>query len=177
MGFTEHAHGIEAMCDAMSRAAQGHECRVDFKALDLLCDKLECGDANHRATAEQIRKAMKGVKPQNWAMAGLLEGVNVPFDAEGQPCCLDDGVYYKGRLHLVVAVSHKGKVCIREWERRNSGNGAIWVKADLVTHRKPDTLEDVQHDAEEFVKSLGDGRNAMYVFDLLERQRKLMGGE
>lgn len=62
MGFTEHAHGIEVVFDAMSRAAQGHECRVDFKALDLLCDKLECGDANHRATAAQIRKAMSGAE-------------------------------------------------------------------------------------------------------------------
>lgn len=65
MGFTEHAHGIEVVFDAMSRAAQGHECRVDFKALNLLCDKLECGDANHRATAAQIRKAMNGVKRSN----------------------------------------------------------------------------------------------------------------
>lgn len=35
---------------------------VDLAALDLLCDKLECGDANHRATAEQIRKAMSGAE-------------------------------------------------------------------------------------------------------------------
>lgn len=33
---------------------------VDVAALNLLCDKLECGDANHRATAEQIRKAING---------------------------------------------------------------------------------------------------------------------
>lgn len=34
---------------------------VDIAALELLCDKLECGDANHRATATQIRKAINGV--------------------------------------------------------------------------------------------------------------------
>ena len=33
---------------------------VDVAALELLCDKLECGDANHRATAAQIRKAING---------------------------------------------------------------------------------------------------------------------
>ena len=38
---------------------------VDVAALDLLCDKLECGDANHRATAAQIRKAMNGVERSN----------------------------------------------------------------------------------------------------------------
>lgn len=65
MGFTEHARGIETMCDTLSRVAQGHECRVDFAALDLLCDKLECGDASHRATAAQIRKAMNGVERSN----------------------------------------------------------------------------------------------------------------
>ena len=37
---------------------------VDVAALDLLCEKLECGDANHRATAAQIRKAINGAKPQ-----------------------------------------------------------------------------------------------------------------
>lgn len=35
---------------------------VDVAALELLCDKLECGDANHRATAAQIRKAINGAK-------------------------------------------------------------------------------------------------------------------
>lgn len=37
---------------------------VDVAALELLCDKLECGDANHRATAAQIRKAVNGAKSQ-----------------------------------------------------------------------------------------------------------------
>ena len=31
---------------------------VDLAALDLLCDKLDCGDEKHRSIAEQIRKAM-----------------------------------------------------------------------------------------------------------------------
>lgn len=63
MGFTEHAHGIEVVFDAMSRAAQGHECRVDFKALDLLCEKLEMS-SEHSGIAAQIRKAINGAKPQ-----------------------------------------------------------------------------------------------------------------
>ena len=51
---------------------------VDVAALDLLCEKLDCGDANHRATAEQIRKAMKGVKPQ------LPEGIEWPRFEDGE---------------------------------------------------------------------------------------------
>ena len=71
MGFTEHAHGIEVVFAAMSRAAQGHECRVDFKALDLLCDKLDCGDAKRRSIAEQIRKAMSGAERPHEVNAGV----------------------------------------------------------------------------------------------------------
>ena len=51
---------------------------VDLAALELLCDKLECGDANHRATAAQIRKAINGAKPQ------LPEGIEWPRFEDGE---------------------------------------------------------------------------------------------
>ena len=58
----------------------------------------------------------------------------------------------------------------------SSGTGE-YAYGTPVKRPKQDTLEDIQKDAEEFVNSLGDGRNATYVLTLLERQRKLMGGE
>lgn len=54
---------------------------VDLAALDLLCDKLDCGDANQRSIAEQIRKAMKGVKPQ---LPDTQEAIDA--DAAKRPC-------------------------------------------------------------------------------------------
>ena len=53
---------------------------VDVAALNLLCDKLECGDANHRATAEQIRKAMNGTEQTKQ----LPEGIEWPRFTDGE---------------------------------------------------------------------------------------------
>lgn len=56
---------------------------VDVAALELLCDKLDCGDANHRATAAQIRKAINGAKPQ------LPEGIEWPRFEDGELVKID----------------------------------------------------------------------------------------
>ena len=56
---------------------------IDLAALDLLCDKLECGDANHRATAAQIRKAINGAKPQ------LPDGIEWPRFEDGELVKID----------------------------------------------------------------------------------------
>lgn len=61
---------------------------IDLAALDLLCDKLDCGDANHRATAEQIRKAMNGAKQTKTehdgvdvdALLKLADEINIKAD-------------------------------------------------------------------------------------------------
>lgn len=187
---------LETLADQIEvEQAELRSQNVDLAALDLLCDKLECGDANHRATAEQIRKAMNGaertktehdgvdvdalllladvfrenfagqpsyesfiLKPcefSEWEnmIRNAVKGVTgskstplnasnpMPLDADGEPCWLDDAVWHKGRKNLVVAVSHKGKVCIRDWEKRNSGEGAVWVKAERVTHKEPEVLD------------------------------------
>ena len=168
---------------------------VDIAALDLLCEKLDWGNEYQRSLAGQIRKEMKGVTGSK--LTPLSASNSMPLDADGEPCWLDDAVWHKGHKHLVVAVSHKGKVCIRDWGKRNSGEGAVWVKADLVTHRKPDTQEDIDADAakrpcqyfgaqscRECPQGHADGSDIDYdecciaqIRDLLERQRKLMGGE
>ena len=139
---------------------------VDVAALDLLCDKLDCGDANHRSIAEQIRKAMKGVKPQ------LPEGIEWPRFEDGELVKFGDEFEKpNGGIESVECVSFaRGK-------DRDIFSFINGFDLDTITPLKPYTLEDLRNDAEEFVKSLGDGKNATYVFTLLERQRKLMGGE
>lgn len=77
----------------------------------------------------------------------LLDNMNIARDMWGEPCCLDDVVYYKEEKFIVVAVSHKGNISIREFNKRNSGKGAIWVKASEVTHLV-DSQEKIYEDME-----------------------------
>ena len=58
-----------------------------------------------------------------------------PPDVDGEPCLLDDIVWYRGAKHIVVAISHKGKIAIRHINRKD-GKGAFWVKSIHVSHRK-----------------------------------------
>lgn len=97
----------------------------------------------------------------------------MPLDADGQPCFLGDAVWSKGRKHLVVAVSRKGKACIRDWETRDSGEGAVWVKANQVTHRKPDTFESV---VTEMLADF-DSHDTIELDGYFDRLRRLIGGE
>lgn len=72
---------------------------VDFAALELLCDKLECGDAKHRATANQIRIAISGAKPQ------LPEGIEWPRFTDGELVRFgDEFVSWDGETHKVRTV-------------------------------------------------------------------------
>ena len=58
-----------------------------------------------------------------------------PPDQNGEPCLLDDIVWYRGVKHIVVAISHKGRIAIRH-VNRHDGRGSFWVKSVLVSHRK-----------------------------------------
>lgn len=58
-----------------------------------------------------------------------------PPDANGEYCLLDDVVWYKGVKHIVVAISHKGKIAIRHINRKD-GKGSFWVRSVNVSHRK-----------------------------------------
>lgn len=72
---------------------------VDVAALELLCDKLECGDANHRATAAQIRKAINGAKPQ------LPEGIEWPRFEDGELVKFgDEFVNAKGNVNELSSI-------------------------------------------------------------------------
>lgn len=56
-----------------------------------------------------------------------------PRDSSGRVVFLDDCVVHKGRLKTVVAMSHKGKVVVRDPDSK--GAGGRWVPASEVTVR------------------------------------------
>ena len=77
---------------------------VDVAALELLCDKLDCGDANHRATAAQIRKAMNGATGSK--STPLPEGIVWPRFEDGELVRFgDEYVAYTGEVRCVEDVS------------------------------------------------------------------------
>lgn len=65
---------------------------------------------------------------------------------DGRPVALGSRVWLGDREMRVVAVSHRGKVAIREWTKER-GRGAFWVPADKVTVERPDTQERIDADA------------------------------
>jgi len=73
-----------------------------------------------------------------------FDNANLPLDMHGMPCNLDDIVWYDGKKMLVVAISHKGSVNIRNFGTKDA---AFWVKASLVMH-EPDTQEKIYKDTE-----------------------------
>lgn len=102
--------------------------------------------------------------------------------ADGVPIKEGDTVYHED----------EGECVVERIYRQNGDTlldldvcGAIWnvanVKPAEVTHRKPDTQEAIDHDAALLVsESFFDQRRDEFedrVFDLLKRQRKLLGGE
>lgn len=93
------------------------------------------------------------------------------LDADGVPIKVGDVVYTPQGKALVVSRLDAPYVCNKEGITR----------ADYVTHRKPDTQEAINHDAALLVsESFFDQRRDEFedrVFDLLKRQRKLLGGE
>lgn len=87
------------------------------------------------------------VEPTMVPGADILQAMDsMPCDAQGRTCWLDDKVWHDGRWRRVVAISHKGKVCIRRWERTD-GRGGRWVDASEVAHERPDTQEIIDRDA------------------------------
>lgn len=134
---------IERSCKAIADIIE--EAMKPNAALERLCERLDWGSPHDQRIAERIRRAAGHPEPAGSdAARELPEGASMPLDADGEPCLLDDAVWHKGAKHAVVAVSHKGKVCIRDWDTRDSGVGAKWVKAERVTHREPDTKESVR---------------------------------
>lgn len=93
------------------------------------------------------------------------------LDADGVPIKVGDTVYTPQRKALVVLRLDAPYV----WSKEGL------TRADYVTHRKPDTQEAINHDAMLMIsESFFDQRRDEFedrVFDLLKRQRKLLGGE
>lgn len=108
----------------------------------------------------------------------LYDNAKLPRDMWDEPCFLDDAVYYGGDKYIVVAISHKGNINIREFDKRNSGKGAIWVKASEVSHEL-DTQEKIYQDMEDLsVKYAHMQLHDAYCIEieikkLLKRQKEL----
>lgn len=65
---------------------------------------------------------------------------------DGRPVSLGSRVWLGDREMRVVAVSHRGRIAIREWPKER-GRGAFWASADKVTVERPDTQERIDADA------------------------------
>lgn len=104
------------------------------------------------------------------------------LDADGVPIKEGDTVYHEDEGECVVERIYRQNgdtlldldVCGASWNTAN-------VKPAEVTHRKPDTQEAINQDAALLVsESFFDQRRDEFedrVFDLLKRQRKLLGGD
>lgn len=92
---------IEAeQAELRERVDEGNNTFIDLAALDLLCDKLDCGDVKHRSIAEQIRKAMNGAEQTKTEhdgvdvdallkLADYLEE-RTSYDPQGDRCIADN---------------------------------------------------------------------------------------
>ena len=79
-----------------------------------------------------------------------FDNANLPLDMYDEPCNLDDVVLYKGKKYLVVAISHKGGLCIRDFNSRTRGGG-FWIKSNEVTHGN-DSQDKLYKDVEKLSK-------------------------
>lgn len=70
----------------------------------------------------------------------MPEGFTWATSKDGRPVALGSRVWLGDREMRVVAVSHRGRIAIREWTKER-GRGAFWVPADKVTVEEPDTQE------------------------------------
>lgn len=110
--------------------------------------------------------------------AALAAAETLPHDAQGQVCWPGDCVWHDGRWKRVVAISHKGKVCLRRWECTD-GRGGRWVPAAEVSHER-DSQERIDADvpmmANRIHCMLEDDRPeaaAEVLHGMLRRQREL----
>ena len=93
------------------------------------------------------------------------------FDGDGAVITFNTPYWIgPGNMVEVVAVSHKGKVCVRPWESRDTGKGGRWVKASTLTNVEPeqDTWRKIIEDAGAHV-GWGDVDEGMRVGELVRR--------
>ena len=116
------------------------------------------------------------------------------LDADGAPINVGDTVYYIGSGYgsVVKEVSTNRELMPNGAVLMDSANGKDgWFNVDYLTHRKPDTQEDIDKDcmldSKDYCEKRGiverdaDVDDAtllkLHILDLLRRQRKLLGGE
>lgn len=101
--------------------------------------------------AAEMANVIDGCAHEIERMAALF-----PSDGDGRPCLLGDKVWLRGREMRVVAVSHKGKVSLRDWDKAG-GDGARWHAAGEVSHREPDAMERLKLSVDGALSELGVG--------------------
>lgn len=149
------------------RTATG--CGALAKIAKVSCDEVSCYTCTTKAL-ESIADAIEAEEAERQ----LPDGIQWPRFEDGELVKFGDE-YASGDTIVTVGgfIFDRSGFSIYV---SSSGTGEREY-GEPVKRRKHDTWEQLSDDAEEFVNSLGDGRNATYVFTLLERQRKLMGGE
>lgn len=166
--------------------------RFEDGELVKLVDEFEFDGIKH--TADMIRFQVYSGESEptttildlGWVPIGFKPGARVQrpepevLDADGVPIKVGDTVYRIGEHPLSGERTVDKTEGEGDFARVWFDNGH-WGYAKLVTHRKPDTQEAIDHDAALLVsESFFDQRMDEFedrVFDLLERQRKLLGGE
>lgn len=69
----------------------------------------------------------------------LPEGMILPRDRHGETIDPTGPVYLDGEPMRVVAMSHRGKLCLRPWGSA-SRKGGRWVPGSKVSARRPSAL-------------------------------------
>lgn len=69
----------------------------------------------------------------------LPEGMRLPRDRDGEAIDPTGPVYLDGEPMRIVAMSHRGKLCLRPWGSA-SRNGGRWVPSSKVSARHPSAL-------------------------------------
>lgn len=115
------------------------------------CDAPCSVSADAELVAVEMANVIDGCAHEIERMAALF-----PSDKDGRPCLLGDKVWLGGREMRVVAVSHKGKVSLRDWDKAG-GDGARWHAAGEVSHREPDAMDRLRLSVDDALSALGVG--------------------
>lgn len=118
----------------------GFNIDANIRERDLLCARIEELEAECERLEDRVDistlffgATLAGALDEKKEREDVIS--KMPVDANGEPCFLGDAVWHAGHKWAVVALSHKGKVCIREWAKRAKDGGGKWVKAKFVSHQ------------------------------------------
>lgn len=114
----------EELRDYVGRSTQG----LVRSELMAIADRIDTAHADDVLAAVTITRSKVGETH-----------MRLPVDADGVPCRMDDSVWLDGEPFEVIAITHKGKLALRQ----RGGKGVRWVFSGKVTHEEPLTVEGV----------------------------------